>query len=139
MTMFNYAKDSKFGDMIQMMQQAETNGSNTYYTMAFLAKEKGYDDLFEAIMKNAAEDSLHGGMYNAMLGKGKADEDSFWKMIVGFYQAEKAAEPKLRAMADEVRQAGEEKLADCIESTIEEENEHARRLAKVFDAHGIAY
>ncbi|MCR5757450.1 MAG: hypothetical protein K6F95_06055 [Selenomonas sp.] len=139
MTMFDYAQDSKFVEIIKQMQQAETGGSTLYYTMAFLAKEKGYDDLYEAIVQNAVEDSLHGGMYNAMLGKGKEDEEAFWKMVVGLYQAEKGAEGKLRSLADTVRQGGEEQLAACIEGTIEEENEHARRLEKVFQAHGIAY
>ena len=42
-------------------------------------------------------------------------------------------------MADQAREAGEEALAREIEASIEEENEHTRRLAKVFDAHGIKY
>lgn len=139
MSMHHYAEKSKFKNLIETLYQAESNGANTYYVLAYLAKEKGYEDLCEALLANAAEDAFHGGRYGAMLGKGKADEEGFWKMVVGFYKAEAGAEPQLQKMADEVREAGEEALAREIEASIEEENEHARRLARVFEARGIAY
>lgn len=139
MTMHDYAKKSQFKDMIQAMCNGEVNGSDMYYVYAYLAKEKGYDDVYEAIMANAAEDAYHGGRYGAMLGKEKEQEEEFWKALVGFYKLEAGAETKLQKMADQAREAGEEALAREIEASIEEENEHTRRLAKVFDAHGIKY
>lgn len=63
MTMHDYAKKSQFKDMIQAMCNGEVNGSDMYYVYAYLAKEKGYDDVYEAIMANAAEDAYHGGRY----------------------------------------------------------------------------
>ena len=139
MTLHNYALTSKFADKIRQMHNGETNGSELYFVLIYLAKEKGYDDLAEAMLKNACEDALHGGMYGAMLGKGKADEEEFWQQIVRLYKLEASAESSLRKLADEIRDAGEDTLADCVASTIDEENEHARRLAKVFDAHEIPY
>ena len=139
MTMHNYAQHSKFADTIRKMQAAETNGSELYFVLIYLAKELGLHDLADAMLKNACEDSLHGGMYGAMLGKGKESEEELWKQAVKLYRVEASAEESLRKMAEEMRAAGEPQLADCVESTIAEENEHARRLKAVFDAHGIAY
>ncbi len=137
MTMYNYAERSKFADKIRQMENAETKGSELYFVLCWLAREKGLDDLAEAMLKNACEDSLHGGMYGAMLGKGKESEDELWKQAVRMYKLEASAQDGLQKIADEMRAAGEEELAGCVEATIEEENEHARRLKAVFDAHGI--
>ena len=139
MTMHNYAENSKFGDLIKKMRDGEVNGSGLYFVLIYLAREKGYDDLADAMLKNACEDAIHGGMYGAMLGKGNADEETFWRQVVNLYKLEAGAEEALGRMAEEVRAAGEDRLADCIASTIPEENEHAARLARVFEARGIPY
>ena len=139
MSMYNYAKRSKFESAIKQMQDAEVNGSELYFVLVYLAREHGLHDLAEAMLKNASEDSVHGGMYGAMLGKGKETVDELWKQAVRLYKVEATAQSKLQKMADEMRSAGEPELAKCVEATIEEENEHARRLKAVFDAHGIAY
>ncbi len=136
-TMHDYAARSRFADAIRKMQAGETRGSELYFVLIYLAREKGLDDLADAMLKNACEDSLHGGMYGAMLGQGKEADAEFWKQVVGLYRLEANAEAGLRKMAGEMRDAGEEELAACVESTIEEENEHARRLKAVFEAHGI--
>ena len=47
---------------IEMLKNAEINGANQYFTMYFLAKELGYDEIADAIYKNAAEDAAHGGI-----------------------------------------------------------------------------
>ena len=139
MTMHNYAAVSKYAGMIKKMHGAETSGSQLYFVLAYLAKEKGLDDLADAMLKNAMEDSLHGGMYGAMLGKGSVDDASFWKQVVNLYRLEAGAREPLQAMADEVRAGGEEELARSIESTIGEELEHARRLEAVFKARGVDF
>lgn len=41
---------------------AEINGANQYFTMYFFSKELGYDEIADAIYKNAAEDVEHGGI-----------------------------------------------------------------------------
>ena len=91
------------------------------------------------MLKNACEDAMHGGMYGAMLGKGHVDDGEFWRQVVKLYKLEASANESLGKLADEIRAAGEERLADCVASTIPEELEHAARLAKVFEARGIAY
>ncbi len=139
MTMYDYAQQSKFADKIKQMHAAETNGSELYFVLIYLAREKGLHDLAEAMLQNACEDALHGGMYGAMLGKGKEQEDELWQQVVRLYKLEAAAQDKLHMLADEIRAAGEGALADCVESTIAEENTHAQRLKDVFEKHGIAY
>ena len=139
MTMHNYAEHSQFADLIKKMRDGEVNGSELYFVLIYLAREKGYHDLAEAMLKNACEDAIHGGMYGAMLGKGNVDEETFWRQVVNLYKLEASADEALCKMADEVRAAGEDRLADCIAATIPEENEHAERLARVFEARGIPY
>lgn len=139
MHMHNYAEHSQFADKIRQMHAAETNGSELYFVLIALAREKGLHDLADAMLLNACEDALHGGMYGAMLGKGKALEEELWRQAVKLYKVEAAAQDKLHALAEEMRQGGEPELADRVAQTIEEENTHAQRLKEVFDAHGIAY
>lgn len=139
MSMHNYAQTSKFADTIKKMHGAEVNGSGLYFVLIYLAKEKGLHDLADAMLKNACEDALHGGMYGAMLGKGKEADDEFWRQVVKLYKLEASAGESLRALADDIRAGGEPKLAECVESTIVEEQTHAERLQAVFDAHGITY
>ena len=55
MTMHNYAENSKFGDLIKKMRGGEVNGSGLYFVLIYLAREKGYHDLAEAMIKNACE------------------------------------------------------------------------------------
>lgn len=45
-----------------MLKNAEINGANQYFTMYFLAKELGCDEIADAIYKNAVEDAAHGGI-----------------------------------------------------------------------------
>lgn len=136
MSLYGAAKGTAIEDMIRTLQQAEEKGSATYYVLKFLAKEKGYDDLAEAIAANAAEDASHGGKYGAMLGEGVEDDAEFWKLIKHFCRAESGAEKLLTGMAEKARQAGFEAIAKEIEATIPEELEHGERLAKVLKAHG---
>ncbi len=142
MSMYGYADKSSCKDMIEMLYQAEVNGpngSNMYYVLAYLAKEKGYDDVYDVLMANAAEDAFHGGRYGAMLGKGASDEAGFWKLLVNFYQCEAGGGSLLKTLAEKARATGEEALAVEIEASIEEEEHHAQRLANVLAAHGIAF
>ncbi|MBQ7456529.1 MAG: hypothetical protein IJS54_02815 [Desulfovibrio sp.] len=139
MGMHDYAKQSKFAEKIRQMHNAEVNGSELYFVLAYLAKEKGLSDLADVLIQNACEDALHGGMYGAMLGKGHDADDAFWQQIVRLYRLEASANASLAQLAEEIRAGGEPALADCVAATIAEEDEHARRLEKVFVAHGIAY
>ena len=45
-----------------MLKNTEINGANQYFTMYFLAKELGCDEIADAIYKNAVEDAAHGGI-----------------------------------------------------------------------------
>ena len=139
MTKFNYSQNTKFADKIRQIHGAEVKGSELYFLLIYMAKEKGLHDLADAMLKNACEDAQHGGMYATMLGKGKESEEELWKQAVRLYKLEASAQDSLQKLADEIRASGETELADCVASTIEEENEHARRLKAVFDAHGISY
>lgn len=139
MSLHNYAQNSKYADKIKQMHNAEVNGSELYFVLAYLAKEKGLDDLKEVLLKNACEDALHGGMYGAMLGKGKNETQAFWDQIVRLYRLEASANESLAQLAEEIRRGGEPELADCVASTIAEEDEHARRLEEIFKVHGIDY
>ena len=53
MTMHNYAEHSQFGDLIKKMRDGEVNGSELYFVLIYLAREKGYHDLAEAGSRRA--------------------------------------------------------------------------------------
>lgn len=108
--------------------------------MYFLAKELGFNEIAEAIYKNAAEDAAHGGMYSHLLGEGPATKEDFIKMVINFYKAEASADTILAKLANEVRESNEEganRIAELIEHSIPEELEHARRLESALTLSGV--
>ncbi|MBC3537547.1 ferritin family protein [Megasphaera hominis] len=139
MELHDNAKGTAIEELIKTLHTAEVHGSDSYYVLAAQAKAAGLDDLAEAMSLNAHEDSAHGGTYGAMLGLGANDEATLWKRAVAFYQAEASAKETLTALAQKVRDAGFPDVADVILATIPQEDEHARRLARVFEARGISY
>ncbi len=132
MSLLNLAKGTAVEEIVSMLNKAEKNGANMYYVLVQLAKEKGYDDLAEAMLLNAQEDALHGGRYGAMLGESKADsEDAFWQMVISFYKAEAGAKQQLEPLAEKAKAAGQMEIADLIAESIPEEELHAERLEAI--------
>ena len=139
MKMHGIAKGKSFQKTIEMLRDGENGGSKTYYQLAYWANQWGYPEWVEAILKNAMEDSAHGGKYSVMLGEGVADEAAFKKVCLAMYQAEAGAEAPLTQMAEEVRASGQDGadlIADEILETIPEEIEHAKRLEAAFEKYG---
>ena len=140
MNLHGIAKGKSFEKTIEMLKNAELNGANQYFTMYFLAKELGFNEIAEAIYKNAAEDAAHGGVYSHFLGEGPATKEDFIKMVINFYKAEASADTILAKLANEVRESNEEgadRIAELIEHSIPEELEHARRLEAALKLSGV--
>lgn len=140
MNLHGIAKGKSFEKIIEMLKNAELNGANQYFTMYFLAKELGFNEIAEAIYKNAAEDAAHGGVYSHLLGEGPATKEDFIKMVINFYKAEASADTILAKLANEVRESNEEgadRIAELIEHSIPEELEHARRLEAALKLSGV--
>lgn len=140
MNLHGIAKGKSFEKTIEMLKNAELNGANQYFTMYFLAKELGFNEIAEAIYKNAAEDAAHGGVYSHLLGEGPATKEDFIKMVINFYKAEASADTILAKLANEVRESNEEgadRIAELIEHSIPEELEHARRLESALKLSGV--
>lgn len=140
MNLHGIAKGKSFEKTIEMLKNAELNGANQYFTMYFLAKELGFNEIAEAIYKNAAEDAAHGGVYSHLLGEGPATKEDFIKMVINFYKAEAFADTILAKLANEVRESNEEgadRIAELIEHSIPEELEHARRLEAALTSSGV--
>ena len=140
MNLHGIAKGKSFEKTIEMLKNAELNGANQYFTMYFIAKELGFNEIAEAIYKNAAEDAAHGGVYSHLLGEGPATKEDFIKMVINFYKAEASADTILAKLANEVRESNEEgadRIAELIEHSIPEELEHARRLESALKLSGV--
>lgn len=140
MNLHGIAKGKSFEKTIEMLKNAELNGANQYFTMYFIAKELGFNEIAEAIYKNAAEDAAHGGVYSHLLGEGPATKEDFIKMVINFYKAEASADTILAKLANEVRESNEEgadRIAELIEHSIPEELEHARRLESALTSSGV--
>ena len=136
MAFYGSAKGASFEDQIRLLHTAEVKGSEEYYVLIAQAREHGLNDLADAMQANANEDAAHGGRYASMLGEGVSAEDAIWDRARAFWQAEASARPALQSIADKVRAAGCDDIADAIEDTIPEEEGHAKRLEAVFKAHG---
>ncbi len=140
MNLHGIAKGKSFEKTIEMLKTAEVNGASQYFIMYFLAKELGFNEIAEAIYKNAAEDAAHGGIYSHLLGEGPTTKEEFLNMVVNFYKAEASADTILAKLANEVRESNEEgadRIAELIEHSIPEELEHARRLKSALKLSGI--
>ncbi|MBU3099513.1 MULTISPECIES: ferritin family protein [Clostridium] len=128
MSIYGVTKGTKFEEQIDKNGKGEEQGAGMYAGLAYLAKERGLDELSEVLLKIAADEMRHAGMYAVLNGHTNEDILQFLKKIA---PAESNAFEKLNQFASQVREIGLEDAAKQIESIAVDERRHGELLVKL--------
>lgn len=121
MSLNGITKGTEFEDMMKRLMQAEANGVMMYYALAQLAREQGLEDVAEGFVAAANEEAVHAGFYAVLNGKYPSD---FWGLVRAVQKAEENGEAQVKAIADKVRAAGFDEVADQMEIFARQEGGH---------------
>ncbi|MPQ31086.1 rubrerythrin [Clostridium estertheticum] len=130
MSIYGVTKGTKFEEQVDKNGKGEEQGAGMYAGLAFLAMERGLDELSEVLLKIAVDEMRHAGIYAVLNGHTNQDIFEFLKKIA---PAESNAFEKLNQFASQVREIGLEDAAKQIESIAMDERHHGELLVKLVD------
>lgn len=130
MSIYGVTKGTKFEEQIDKNGKGEEQGAGMYAGLAFLAKERGLDEISEILLKIGADEMRHAGIYAVLNAHTNEDIFEFCKKIA---PAETNAFERLNQFASQVRGIGQEDAAKEIESIALDERRHGELLAKLVE------
>ncbi|WP_298836990.1 ferritin family protein [Clostridium sp.] len=128
MSIYGVTKGTKFEGQIDKNGKGEEKGAGMYAGLAYLAKERGLDEISEILLKIAADEMRHAGIYAVLNGHTNEDILGFLKKIA---PAESNAFESLNQFASQMRGIGLEDAAKQIDVIAEDERRHGELLAKL--------
>ena len=130
MSVYGATKGTIFEEQIDKNGKGEEQGAGMYAGLAYLAKERGLDEISEILLKIAADEMRHAGLYAVLNGRTNKDIFEVLKKIA---PVEKNAFEKLNQFASNIRDSGLEEVAKQIEATAEDERHHGELLMKLVE------
>jgi rubrerythrin len=134
MSIYEVTKGTELEKDIDQFFEAELRGVGMYHALAFLAKEKGLDDVVETLETLAEDEGRHAGLY--MVLNGRVPQDIF-AVLSQASKIERDSKPKIKEFAQRVRGLGHEKAAEEIEAAAEDEGHHGDVLAYLLKKYNI--
>ncbi|MBU3177998.1 rubrerythrin [Clostridium estertheticum] len=130
MSIYGVTKGTKFEEQIDKNGKGEEQGAGMYAGLAYLAKERGLDELSEVLLKIAADEMRHAGIYAVFNGHINQDIFEFLKKIA---PVESNAFESLNQFASKMRGIGLEDAAKQIEAIAVDERRHGELLKNIVD------
>lgn len=130
MSIYGVTKGTKFEEQIDKNGKGEEQGAGMYAGLAYLAKERGLDELSEILLKIASDEMRHAGIYAVLNGHTNEDILEFLKKIA---PVESNAFENLNQFASQMRGVGLEDAAKQIEAIALDERRHGELLTKIVD------
>jgi len=130
MSIYGVTKGTKFEEQIDRNGKAEEQGAGMYAGLAYLAKERGLDDIAEVLLKIALDEARHAGLYAVL--NGRTNKDIF-EVIKKYAPGEKNAFEMLNQFASQVRDIGLDDAAKHIENMASDELHHSELLSDLID------
>lgn len=128
MSIYGVTKGTEFEEQADKNGKGEEQGAGMYAGLAYLAKERGLDELSEILLKIAADEMRHAGIYAVLNGNTNEDIFEFLKKIA---PAETNAFERLNQFASRVRESGLEDAAKQIEAIAVDERRHGELLTNL--------
>ena len=130
MSIYGVTKGTKFEEQIDKNGKGEEQGASMYAGLAFLAKERGLDEISEILLKIASDEMRHAGIYEVL--NGHTNQDIF-ELLKKISPAESNAFERLNQFASQVRGIGLEDAAKQIEAIALDERRHGELLMNIVD------
>ncbi|MBU3156633.1 rubrerythrin [Clostridium estertheticum] len=130
MSIYGVTKGTKFEEQVDKNGKGEEQGASMYAGLAFLAKERGLDEISEILLKIATDEMCHAGIYEVL--NGHTNQDIF-ELLKKIAPAESNAFEGLNQFAGKVRGIGLEDAAKQIEAIALDERRHGELLKNIVD------
>ncbi|MBU3189779.1 rubrerythrin [Clostridium bowmanii] len=101
-----------------------------YAGLAYLAKERGLDEIAEVLLKISLDEARHAGLYAVL--NGHTNEDIF-EVIKKYAPGEKNAYEMLNQFASHVRDIGLDDAANHIKNIASDELRHSELLSNLIN------
>ena len=133
MSILKLTKGTNFENEIDKNMKGEAQGALMYAAMAYLAGERGLNEVKDILMKSAVDELRHAALYSVL--NGSINEDIF-KTMKNILPLESAGETNLFEFAKKLRSQGFEEAAKEIESVANDEGNHSERLTYLTENFG---
>jgi rubrerythrin len=133
MSIYKLTKGTDFENQIDKTMKGESQGALMYAAMAYLAGERGLNEVKDILMKSAVDELRHAALYSVL--NGSINEDIF-NTMKNILPLESAAETSLFEFAQTLRSQGLEEAANEIESVAKDERNHSERLTYLTEKFG---
>lgn len=130
MSIFEVTKGTELEKEIDKYWKGEEQGAAMYAALAFLAKEKGLEQVAETLYKIASDEVRHAGMYAVL--NGHSNQDIF-DVLKKMAKLESGGVETINGLANRVRAIGTEEAAKQIEFAACEEGHHGEILKKLVE------
>ena len=133
MSILKLTKGTDFENEIDKKMKGEGQGALMYAAMAYLAGERGLNEVKDILMKSAVDELRHAALYAVL--NGSITEDIF-NTMENILPLESAGETSLFEFAQKLRSQGLEEAAKEIESVAKDEGNHSERLTYLTENFG---
>lgn len=133
MSILKLTKGTNFENEIDKNMKGESQGALMHAAMAYLAGERGLNEVKDILMKSAVDELRHAALYSVL--NGSINEDIF-KTMKNILPLESAGETNLFEFAQKLRSQGLEEAAKEIELVAKDEGNHSERLTHLTENFG---
>ena len=128
MSNWGVTKGTEFEKAIEDLSKGEISGASMYSSLAYLAKERGLDEVSEKLMNIAVDELRHAGLYAVLNGQ---VDDAIFGMLEKMAPVERGGVEKLQQFAKSLRAVGLESVSEQIELVAFDEGCHGETLEKL--------
>jgi Rubrerythrin len=125
MSILGVTKGTELEKDIDKLWKAEEQGAGMYAALACLAKERGLEEVSESLMRVAADEACHAGLYAVLNGH---TNEAIFDVLKKMGPLETSGVEKLQQFAGRVRELGLKEAAEQIESVALDEGRHGEIL-----------
>ena len=130
MSIYGVTKGTKFEEQVDRNMKGEEQGAGMYAGLAYLAKERGLDEIAEVLLKISLDEARHAGLYAVLNGH---SNKNIFEVIKKYAPGEKNAFKMLNQFASNVRDIGLDDAANNIENIASDELRHSELLSDLID------
>ncbi len=131
MSLYGVTKGTKLEKQVDELLGIETRAVGLYYGLAMLAKDKGLNDVADALLKLAGDEARHAGLYTVLNAHVPPD---VFAMITRVADIESNSVKHIKAFAQQLRELGLDEAAQEIEIVADDEGRHGQVLQELWKA-----
>ena len=121
MSLSDYAKRSQFAEELEKLFSDESRSMQRYFILAWIAQDKGLEELSRILLKNAFNAAMQTGKFGGLLGKAPSNDMEFARELYELHTQQKELVTNFNQLAEKMNASGESVLGKCLMYTAEQE------------------